>query len=75
MTETPASKDATDATDTAVEAVEAPNPEAEAVPEFVPNRRDRRGGAKKANQNSSIPGQMHNSNVVGKRSFTNRRSG
>ena len=44
-------------------------------PEFVPNRQDRRGGAKKASQNSKIPGQMHNNNVVGKRSFTNRRSG
>ncbi|WNV83634.1 hypothetical protein [Umezawaea sp. Da 62-37] len=72
MTETPAPKDANDAAD---EAVEAPTPEAEAEPEFVPNRSDRRGGAKKTNQNSSIPGQMHNSNVVGKRSFTNRRSG
>ncbi|MFD9741915.1 hypothetical protein [Umezawaea sp. NPDC059074] len=73
MTETPAPKnDATEAP-AVDEAAEAPTTEVE--PEFVPNRRDRRGGAKKAAQNSRIPGQMHNNNVVGKRSFTNRRSG
>ncbi|HWO67585.1 MAG TPA: hypothetical protein VNO31_46880 [Umezawaea sp.] len=71
MTETPAPKN--DAADAVDEAVEAPAPEVE--PEFVPNRRDRRGSAKKASQNSKIPGQMHNNNVVGKRSFSNRRSG
>ncbi|HEX6342752.1 hypothetical protein [Umezawaea sp.] len=70
MTKTPAPEN--DA-DTAAEAVEEPTTEAE--PEFVPNRRDRRGSAKKASQNSKIPGQMHNNNVVGKRSFSNRRSG
>jgi hypothetical protein len=70
MTEIPAPK--ADETPEAVEGVE----EAEAAePAFVPNRRDRRGGGKKANQNSKIPGQLHNNNVVGKRSFTNRRSG
>ncbi|MCS7476595.1 hypothetical protein ACFFQW_27960 [Umezawaea endophytica] len=72
MTETPAPQN--DAGDVD-EAIEAPAPEAEPEPEFVPNRRDRRGSAKKASQNSKIPGQMHNNNVVGKRSFSNRRSG
>ena len=66
MTETPEPEN--EATE-ADEATETP------APEFVPNRRDRRGGAKKASQNSKIPGQMHNNNVVGKRSFSNRRSG
>jgi hypothetical protein len=70
MTENPAPEN--EATEPA-EAVEATAPDAE--PDFVPNRRDRRGSAKKASQNSKIPGQMHNNNVVGKRSFSNRRSG
>jgi hypothetical protein len=71
MTETPAPENEATETADAVEAVEA----SEVDPEFVPNRRDRRGSAKKESQNSKIPGQMHNSSVVGKRSFTNRRSG
>jgi hypothetical protein len=71
MTETPAPE--ADETPETVEGVE--EAEAAADPAFVPNRRDRRGGANKANQNSKIPGQLHNNNVVGKRSFTNRRSG
>ncbi len=70
MTETPAPKNEAGDVD---ETVDAPTTEAE--PELVPNRRDRRGSAKKESQNSKIPGQMHNNNVVGKRSFSNRRSG
>jgi hypothetical protein len=66
MTETPAPENEGPEAEEATEATE---------PDFVPNRQDRRGGAKKASQNSKIPGQMHNNNVVGKRSFTNRRSG
>jgi hypothetical protein len=69
MTETPAPENEAPEADEAIEAAEATDPE------FVPNRQDRRGGAKKSSQNSKIPGQMHNNNVVGKRSFTNRRSG
>ncbi|WP_199443272.1 hypothetical protein [Umezawaea beigongshangensis] len=45
------------------------------APVVVPNRAERRGKGSTTAQNSKIPGQPHNTNVVKQRQFTNRRSG
>jgi hypothetical protein len=71
MTDTPVPNDAVPED---VEDVDAPEA-TEDEPTVVPNRADRRGKSRKGNAVSKIPGQAHGAAVVGRRQFSNRRSG